>query len=183
MVNNVKARTFCFIVYDESCDVCVLVERLNNYCDYVYILHDKDIDLSNDTLKKPHYHFIIRFPNARWLSAVSNDLGIDMNYFEPCRNVKSAMQYLIHFNDNNKYQYSKEEVQGNIVHYFNKCIADDDLDEESAISRILDFIDHADFLSVSMLSRYCVSSGLWSYYRRAYSIIYAYMQEHNNFIN
>lgn len=78
------------------------------------ILHDRDVDNITGEIKKPHYHFVVRFQNARWNTSLSEDLNITPNYIEESRSLKRSLLYLIHYYDEDKYQYSLEDVEGSL---------------------------------------------------------------------
>jgi len=81
---------------------------------YTYILHDKCLD-DNGEPKKPHYHYVVRFPrNARgsWFKQFSTeDMG--QIYFKPVTYPQGAYDYLIHDTDDcckkNKRLYDPSE--------------------------------------------------------------------------
>lgn len=80
-------------------------------CNYAYILHDKDIYENGDT-KAPHYHLYVYYQNAITLNSMGNRFyGA---HIEKPINKDYCIQYLIHRNDPQKYQYSSDEVISNI---------------------------------------------------------------------
>lgn len=99
--------------------------------DHCGILHDRDVwaDDSDDhkqgESKKLHHHVIIRTKNATWNTALASDLGIDVKFIEQVKNTDNALQYLIHYNDTDKTQYSIDEVYGSmrtkLTESINKC--------------------------------------------------------------
>lgn len=58
---------------------------------------------------------MLRFKNSRWSSAICKELGIKENYIEEVKKFNNAIQYLIHYNDPDKYQYNIEDVKGNLA--------------------------------------------------------------------
>lgn len=84
--------------------------------DYAMILHDKDT-LENGELKKPHYHVVIHFKNARYKKAIAKYLGIEENYITGC-DLKAQLRYLVHYDNEDKYQYDLEEVEGTLKKLF-----------------------------------------------------------------
>lgn len=86
------------------------IKSLSNLKDFCYIVHDKCRDENNE-LKKPHLHCILTFTESTKVSVLSNKFDIPMQYFNKIRDtVNSAKAYLIHLNDDSKYQYSVDEV-------------------------------------------------------------------------
>ena len=137
---------------------CVLYGNIHNLEDFVnnaetiprayaYIVHDKDI-LDNGDLKRLHIHLILCYSNARSIDSVEKSLLEYMNknelehqnvFIEPCRNVKSAFDYLIHKNNKDKYQYSLDDVVCSSIEFFQHQSSTNDF-----ISQVLDFIEGCD---------------------------------------
>ena len=87
---------------------------------YAYILHDKDKQENSNELKKPHYHFLVRFDGQQrgsWFKAFSTD-DMGLVFYERCSIPKSAYDYLIHDTPSckkaGKYLYDPSERIGNV---------------------------------------------------------------------
>ena len=121
--------------------------------------------------------------NAVWNSALSVELGIPMNFIQQCRNEESALNYLVHFNDCDKYQYSLDEVKGsvNLKNKLIKFINNDDRIEEDKMLDLLNYIEsYHGYLSIKNFSYYCCEVGMWSDFRRNSHIILNLISEHNS---
>ena len=105
---------------------CYHLEQLNaiitsqDVREYAYILHDKDKQENSDELKKPHYHFLIRFQHNQrgaWFKAFATD-DMGLVFYERCTIPKSAYDYLIHdtpaCRKAGKYLYDASERIGTI---------------------------------------------------------------------
>lgn len=97
MSRNPTYRYFQLILYpdDPSCAdrIAYLTEK---YSIWAYILHDKDVK-EDGTLKKPHYHFIIKMPNSRSLNQrLADDLKTPLNMIEKIVDWEQAVRYLVH---------------------------------------------------------------------------------------
>lgn len=110
-----KYRSFAGTLYPDSesydCEQLLSIIR-SKFIDWAYILHDKDVD-DNGELKKPHIHWVGR-ATPRCLSVVSNFLGLPENDIEIVKNFDNMIQYLIHLNDIDKFQYSPDDVETNL---------------------------------------------------------------------
>lgn len=143
----------------------------NNY-KYAYILHDKDY-LEDGTLKKEHYHVLLFFDNARYLSSIVKEFerfNINLNQFSFIKNKKKAIRYLIHIDNKNKYHYELSDIISNledISSYFN----DDNSIEQNDVIKIIEYIKKYPFISFYDLAYYVSTNNLWSTYRRNYSIL------------
>ena len=175
-----RARNFNLVLYPDDETHLKAINYLEKNCDYALILHDKDIDEKTGEIKKQHYHIVLRFNNAKWNTSLADDLHIPVNYIEESRNLKRSLQYLIHYNDENKYQYSIEEVQGTLTGLLVETIKNGNKTESEKIIEILKWIDNNQtFIDISYLIRWCAEVGYWDVLRRGFNPISKYLDKHN----
>ena len=94
-------------------DVEFRLKETKQIVDFAYILHDKD-RYSDDTLKEPHYHIVIRADNAYTFKTVANWLDVKPQFVNKINSRWGhALLYLTHRNAPSKYQYSDDEVVSN----------------------------------------------------------------------
>jgi len=128
-----KFRLFEMILYleTESYDIKEVLKNIRGERYYAYCLHDNDID-ENGKIKKPHYHIIIRFDNARTQEQVAKKFGVPVNYINNIRNERSYVRYLIHFDDKEKYQYLQRDIEcsRSYERFINKCFDDKETEDE-----------------------------------------------------
>ena len=126
----VKVRCCAVMQYFEYYDVQEIavietrIKNLTNIKKYAIVIHDKDL-LDNGEPKKKHFHAVLTFSNATTIGAVANGLGVDCQYVEKIRTTtKSAMLYLVHRNNPEKYQYSPDSVNANFdyIEYVDWCL-------------------------------------------------------------
>ena len=100
----------------------------------------KDIKEDN-TVKKSHYHCILKLDNACTISALSKRLDIPTNYIQNVRNERTMVRYLIHLDDPLKAQYDKNDIVASPVYsrYVNKCFEHIESEEEQ-LSKIYTFV-------------------------------------------
>ena len=151
---------------------------------YAACLQDKDVYLEDDELhakgelKKPHYHIVIRFTNARWRSALAKEWGIEERWLEPTGNFYKSAEYLIHFGKQEKYQYDIEELFGPMAPEVAKII--DDVPMEVKYQCVIDMIERVHRVyPIRNLQRDCLACGYWSVIRGCYKQILDYLNEHN----
>ena len=94
---KIKSRWLCGILYPDDNEshkkaLSVILTKYNSLA----INHDKDTYLFDVTdengdivhhkgdLKKPHYHFVVNFENARYISGFAKELGIEENVVQVC---------------------------------------------------------------------------------------------------
>ena len=172
------SRVYNAILYPEDNSQQKAIELLKtNAFSSAGILHDKDLD-DNGNVKKPHYHFVLKFQNARSRKAVADDLSVAENYFEPSHNFNSSLLYLVHRNSPDKYQYSIDDVFGSLKPTLEKLL-DDDTEDMKAI-RILDMLDSIESrIDFRTFLRLCAEKGLWSDLRRGGYLFVQAVKEHN----
>lgn len=182
-LDKYRCRNFCLVLYDEDETHKKAIKYIQKHYDYAMILHDKD-KLEDGSIKKEHYHFVLRFKNATWNTALSKELGITENYIEECRDLKCALQYLIHYNEETKYQYNLENVTGSLKKKLEEYINSDDKTEHEKAKELIQYINSCDFpLTITEFCLYCSSIGVWDVYRRAQSTFKWIIDEHNIFVN
>ena len=80
-------------------------------CNYAYISHDKDVKEDGEP-KTPHFHLYIYYQNAKTLNSMCTKFN--GAHIEKPNNREYCIQYLIHRNNTEKYQYDSKEVISNI---------------------------------------------------------------------
>lgn len=170
-------RNYEIILYtSEECT------RLVNICidrgfDYAFIKHDKDLKEDLSDFKDVHFHFLVFMPIQKTISALSDILHISSNYIQYIRSKKSAIRYLVHADNNDKADYDILDIKSNLdlTKYFNNLISDENIE----IEMIMEFIQVNRQVSYKALMRFVIDAGMWSTYRRNYSIIKDLLYEHN----
>ena len=137
-------------LYEENINCADLLTILqnNDTLEYYFILHNKDTfddDIFNENgelihkkgeLKKPHYHCFIGFKDYdRKTSSIVKEYYKNLTLcIKPVLSIKKSIQYLIHYNNKNKFQYDKNEIISNKMEFVNDCF----IDNEKNINDILD---------------------------------------------
>lgn len=173
-----RSRTWRLMLYPDCDSHVQALEIIKENYSCAYILHDKDTE--NDEIKKAHWHVVLTHPNAIWNTSLAEKLGIELNYMKKGDNIEKALEYLIHFNHMEKYQYSVDEVYGNLKVKLCECIEKGVKSESMRAIEIIEFIESQDkYISITYLSKWVTEFGLWSDYRRGFSIIKEILNEHN----
>lgn len=185
-----RSRCHMLLLYPSDEGHCVALEKIKSSYDYAAILHDKDTWTYEDEKKNPehiagrfkkkHWHIVLRFNQAVWSSAICKDLGIEHNYIENVKRFDNALQYLIHYNDTDKTQYSVEDVFGNMRSKLIESINKVEKSEGEKVAELIEFIKNYDGrLSVTDFASYCAMNGYWSEFRRSGAIFCKIIDEHN----
>lgn len=134
-----KYRHWLILLYEDtnSYDFKEVLRIIKAQKKYAFIKH---IPESNE--KKEHFHCIISLENPTLKSSLSKKLGVPSNFISEVKNLRAICRYLIHIDDDDKIQYSLDQVKVSKLFEkdFNKQF--DDLEtEEEIIDHIYSFID------------------------------------------
>ena len=184
-VKDIRSRLFRVLLYpDNPKHMLAIIQLQTPEFPAVGIKHDKDV-YDEDTeehkageIEKEHYHFVLRFTNARYLSALAKTLGIEERFIQTARSYKGSVQYLVHMNDPEKYQYDTSELVGYDKQRAMKELLD--IPEDTKVCEIIDFIDgYKDVLNVSTLFHWCYQNGVYGALRRSGWICKEALFDHN----
>lgn len=176
-----RSRKMCLLLYpEEDLTHKKALDFIKLNYDYALIVHNQDKD-DNGDLKKAHTHIVISFPNAKWNTAIADELGITTNYIEKCRSLENALEYLIHYNDDTKHQYDIEEVQGNLKSKLRQVILNDGKDENVKAYELIDYIDNFNGpIDEVEFFKYACEIGMYDVARRSSYILLRIIDKHNH---
>lgn len=114
------ARISAVINFKDDNEINNVIGRLEQFCSmgYTYygILHDKDVD-DLGVLKTKHLHLILvsrcYTRASTWLRRIKEVLNIEDDNqisLQHCDNIVASVQYLIHQNSPNKWQYDRGDI-------------------------------------------------------------------------
>lgn len=163
--------------------------------DTVYCVHDKDVyeedvyDTDMNLLHKAgnpkykHTHFLIKMKYSKTISAVAKIIECKESDIELIKNFNSALKYLIHYKDDNKFNYDVQEVKYNnekLYKRFRELIYDD-LEEDDKVVPLIDYIVNFNgLLDFEVFIRYVYTTRNWSVYRRNASTFIRLVDSHNS---
>lgn len=181
-LTSFRAVNFGLLLYpeeDNSHRLALEYIRFNFEC--AYVTHDKDVDEESGEVLKSHTHVVIRLTNARTNVSLSKELGIAINYIQKIKNFEGALEYLIHLNDENKYQYDLKDVKGSdsLILKLKKYINNKGYTEEERVIELFEYIDSIGYVTIKDFSKFAVSVGKWDIFRRSYSFFKDYIIQHN----
>lgn len=193
-----QSRNFTALLYPDSedYDCQLLLNRLESFWGtghFYYILHDRDaysetdVDkwcLENDSsdcpfivgeLKRPHYHVVTSVPDPLLLGRASTKFGVSSNYVQTVKRLKTAVQYLIHLNNPEKFQYSPSEIITNDVNL--SRLLNVELGSMDKAKLIIAYINGCNRPTLSKVADYCLQEGLWDELRRGQHIFTTLINE------
>ena len=139
-VVSTKYRHWIILLYEDTTsynfkDVLRIIKSQRKWA---YIKHFPEKDE-----KKEHFHVILSFENATKQETLSKKLGVPIRFIRPIKSFRTICRYLIHKDDEDKYQYSIDQVK--ISKLFEKEYLKrfDDLEtEEEILSNLYTFISN-----------------------------------------
>lgn len=189
-----KDRKWRLLLYPDDVTHAACMKKLEEAgYKYAAILHDKDVydgipDEDDDdsdgevgTLKKPHWHVVVKTVNPQYFTALAKELGIKPNYFKPCKNFDKACVYLVHGDekDADKYQYEVSEVFGPLAPHVAKLMQNDDEG-----MKVLHIVKHIDSVPSKVTYRellvWACNNGLYGEFRRLGNGVGYLIREHND---
>lgn len=173
--NVIYERIYELILYQEDIDNGILENNIleNIKGRYAMVYHDKDIK-EDGTPKKPHYHMILWFDREKSINQVSKMFNFPINRIDWKADIYGTIQYLIHKNDTNKYQYDASTIQTNIENISEYLYPkkEEKPSETDDLRVIMTYIqNHITGLRLYDIYCFCIDNDCWSSYRRNYSII------------
>lgn len=176
-----RSKNFNLVLYEEDETHKNAIEKIKVSYDYALICHDRDYSEETGEILKPHYHIVLRFPNQKWNTALAEELGIAENYIEESRSLKRSLLYLIHYYDENKFQYSIDDVEGPMKKRLKELLNNEGKTESEKVMEIFDEIDNTDGeIPFKSFVRHIASKGYWSVLRSSTGLIMRYLDEHNH---
>lgn len=134
-----RFRNFTLILYQDtkSYNFEETLRIIKSQRKWAYIKHFPE----NEETKE-HYHVILSFDNQSSISALSKKTGVPEQHIKGIKNFRSMCRYLIHKDDEEKYQYSLDQVKVSplLSKEFKKQF-DDIETEDEIIDKIYNFIE------------------------------------------
>lgn len=138
--------------------------------------------------KKYHFHVILRYKEARSISAVSKEFGISENYFQKISNLDGALLYLLHKGYSEKLQYKEEEIKGGSIYLkdrLHKLLIKSELTDEDILINIAEYIKNSaklgEYLDTFDLLDFVTKSGYLSIYKKYYIIVKDLLKESKSY--
>lgn len=180
---NKKGRLLCGILYPEDNEnhkkaLSILLNKYNslainhNQDTYLFDVTDENGEVIHKAgeLKKAHYHFIVKFDNARYVSGLAKELEIEENVVQLCSNFNSYVIYCTHSDEPLKHQYNITDFVGILVPQAIKVL-NKPQDKGDMLIDVLDFIKEHPNISWYNLIQWCNTFGYYSTLLRNKSLI------------
>lgn len=169
MAGDKKYRAFTGILYPDSTSYNFQekIDTLSLLFDkWAYIEHDNDVNSAGEP-KKTHFHWVGYRKAPVMVKTVANGMGLrDTEVEYAKRGWLTICRYLIHLENEEKYQYSADDVTANFDYL---ATLGDELTAEDKARGIMSFVLSADSnIDILSLGRWSLDNGYWSEFLRAY---------------
>lgn len=146
-----------------TCEQILKIVEAWGWPEWAYILHDRDIK-ADGTLKKVHYHVLIKTSSPSRLGTIARQLGIPSNYVQRVKSYKAMAKYLLHDENIDKAKYLVDEVICSnsklYLSYFGSASETEDA------QKILEYIISSRCASYISLLDWCCTHDLYATCRR-----------------
>lgn len=180
-----EGKVFCAEIYAESdsYNTEITLSKLPCFFEkFYYCLHDSDVYSEEDLYKyqqnnnganpewkvgdkkKPHYHIVVTKSSNAQLGFIAKLLEIPSQFVQRCSNKKGAVQYLLHLNNTDKHQYSREELITN-DDKVEKLLRRNEESNEKA-EKLYSYIFTSETTTMTELAKYAIKNGMWDELRR-----------------
>lgn len=126
-LNSETKSVTCIINFPRNCNEKQLLESLKSWLnsnseEYYFIVHDKDTKIVDgiEQLKTKHIHLLFKSKDKKhrltyYINNISSALNISnlLISIEIWKGYQTGIQYLIHKNDSDKFQYQRNKIVTN----------------------------------------------------------------------
>ena len=157
-----RTKTWTFVVYPESAPENwreIISEEMSPWV--LSPLHDKDVNADGE-VKKAHWHVLIMYSSNKSFKQIKN-LTDKLNSPAPqkCKNTRGMVRYFIHLDNPEKYQYSKNSLEGFCGAEFTQHLTspgEEKNERYKAIKEMCEFIDEHKIIEFSDLMMYSMQN-------------------------
>lgn len=189
-IEKYRARVHMILLYPDNKKHLEVLTKIAKSYDYAGITHDRDTWTVEDEKKNPehkqgeqkkeHIHIVLRTPNATWNTAICKELGLEEKFCEQVKNIDRALQYLLHYNEPDKTQYSIEDVYGGLRTKLAESIQKNEKSEGEKVVELLEYIEsYEGHLTITEFAKYCAKNGYWAEFRRSGAIFCKVIDQSN----
>lgn len=178
-IEEKRYRNFTILLYPEWADFKDILQDIKgSFKKYAYIKHMPESDE-----KKEHFHLILSLDNPRSIRSLSKRLEIPYNLIQACKSVRASCRYLVHMDNDDKFQYSLDQVivSNSFKSIFFKSF-DDLMTDSDILDLIYNFIDSNKhkFNPVELeikLTQFVCENGYDRIFKRYYNTICKYITQ------
>ena len=147
------------LLYPDCEEHLLSLDLIKQNYKYALITHDKDVNEDGELLK-PHIHVVIKLDNTQEDTALEKNLGLRSGLVHTIFSLKGSLEYLIHLNNPEKYQYSLNDVEGDLKSTLEDFLIGE-IPEAERFKHLLDLLDIERPLNIYELTRMCLKYGYY----------------------
>lgn len=176
--SQLEGHNFVLILYPDATNYNFesTLQSCQEYADqWAWCLHDRFsmTELEEEPEKKPHVHFFLHFNSSKLLSTLTTRIFPDLSfqhYIQFAKDKKGSIQYLVHANSPEKYQFAVTDIHSNfdVRDFFSKHFECKEFDQ------ILSYIDSHPTLTLRQLVTWVSKNGYVQTFRRNYFVLRDY---------
>ncbi len=192
-----KQQDFVLVLYPNDNEIHSLAYlKLTSYqYSALGVLHDKDVytddKVDEETgefihkagdLKKPHYHFYVKFRNQRMINGVAVELNIEPHLIEFCEyGFVNYAEYMLHWGKHGgagKYIYDVDCFEGSLASSAKQKLSNEDkLIQGDKVYRFIQSCSYK--IKMSDVYEWCFKNGYASIYYSKRAHIKDWVEDHN----
>lgn len=153
-----------------------------DFQDWAYILHDKDTNEDTGELKKAHTHLLFRHSDRLSINSISKKYGVPVNDIKWKADWKGAIQYLVHYNHPEKYQYDISEIVSSYGEDIKQFFTVKQVQEEEQVLALYNFIYEQRISTMHDLLKYSLENNCYSALRRGATIFRDLLKENQRWL-
>lgn len=174
-IEEKRYRHFMILLYPEWDKFEEILQDIKgSFKNYAYIKH-----MPEEEEKKEHVHLILSLDNPRSEESLAKRLEIDKRFIGHIKSLRGSCRYLVHMDNEDKYQYSLEQVKvsNSFKSTYYKSF-DDLLSDEEILDNIYTFINDYKELDPILLevdlSKFVCANAYERVFKRYYNTIVKY---------
>lgn len=165
-MKNIRSRYFGFILYPDDVNFVDRMKVISEY-EYIMMLHDRDFTEDGEP-KKPHYHCVVQFTDAKTISSVAKRFNLSENQIqvftkEKGKTLDGYLVYMTHANEPDKALYDVSDFLGcpELINRAKKAIKEKvtKLSSDEYLSMICDSIIDGSLKTITEITLYCKKQG------------------------
>lgn len=176
-----RFRNFMIMLYPEWGNFEEILQDLKgSFRNYAYIKHLPEADE-----KKEHVHFVLCLDNPRSDTSLAKRLGIDIRFVRIMKSLRGGCRYLTHIDNEDKIQYSLDQVTVSKSFKSDYYRAFDDLmSDDEVLDNIYNFIEsykNSSAIDLEIaLTKFVCENGFEKIFKRYYNTISKYISYVSN---
>lgn len=149
---------------------------------WAYIKHDKDTIEETGEIKKEHIHLLFRNKDRLSINSVAKKYGVPVNDIVWKANWQYAVQYLVHYNHPEKYQYDISDIVSSYGEDIKQFFKAKSLEESEQVLQLYNYIFEQRISTMHDLLKYSLENNCYSALRRGATLFRDLLRENQRWL-